>query len=301
MDIKQKYIIEVSGLSKAINGVPVIKDINLQLKHGEVFGFLGTNGAGKTTTIRLLCGLLTPDSGEGYCLGYNLRTEAAEIKTHVGYMPQHFSLYRNLTVKENLEFIAEMYSLTNRRERIDTVMEQTGLAAKQSTLAGRLSGGWKQRLSFAACLLRNPLLLLLDEPTASIDPKSRSDFWELIKNIASEGTTILLSSHNMEEMERCDRLAFLSDGKILMYGTLQEIVTKVNLTTWVVTDKHLSLLAKQLKVLPGIKQLMVFNARLHVSSTDAIELEQTIAPYLNEHWTKVESTLEDVFVWLSNK
>jgi ABC-2 type transport system ATP-binding protein len=216
--------IDVRGLTKAYGGRVVVDHVDLRLQAGRICGFLGPNGSGKTTTIRMLCGLLTPDAGEGQCLGLDMRREAAAIKRQVGYMTQKFGLYDDLSIRQNLDFVARLFELPQRRARVDEALERLGLATRQHQLAGALSGGWKQRLALAACLLHEPRLLLLDEPTAGVDPKARREFWEQIRRLADEGITVLVSTHYMDEAERCDELVYIAYGHVLAQGTAAEIV-----------------------------------------------------------------------------
>ena len=255
---EHNYVIDVKHLCKKFKNLTAVKDISLSVQRGEIFGFLGPNGSGKTTTIRMLCGLLTPTSGSGTCMGYDILKESAKIKRHVGYIPQFFGMYKTLTVYENLSFIAELYGTVDRKEKIIHIMNQLNLTSLQKQLAGTLSGGWKQRLSLAAALLHDPFLLLLDEPTASVDPKSRREFWELMHGFAAEGMTILLSSHNMDEVEHCNHIAYISEGRLMMSGKIHEIINNVNLTTWQVKGANLPLLARQLQSIPAIDQVMTF-------------------------------------------
>jgi ABC-2 type transport system ATP-binding protein len=297
-------IIDVHNLQKSFSDVYAVKNISLQVKRGEIFGFLGPNGSGKTTTIRMLCGLLTPDSGSGTCLGYDILTQSSEIKEHVGYIPQYFGLYKQLTVYENLEFLAELFGLIDRHARVKNALEYFQLTKYRDQLAGTLSGGWKQRLSLAAALLHDPFLLLLDEPTASTDPKARRDFWEIIHTLSSEGVTVLLSSHNMDEVERCHRIAYVSEGQLLMVGEIKSFISNINLTTWHVKGNNLTLLAKQLREIDGIDQVITFFDTLHVSSQDEDALMKGIIPYLNNpnyKWNVAETALEDAFVWLAKR
>ncbi|HET8715292.1 MAG TPA: ABC transporter ATP-binding protein, partial [Holophagaceae bacterium] len=226
------YAIDVRGLNKSFNGRRVVQDVALQVRPGEIFGFLGPNGSGKTTSIRMMCGLLTPDSGEGTCLGHDILTESALIKRQVGYMTQKFSYWEDLTIRENLDFIARMYGLPDRRAAVDRALEELGLAARAGQLAGSLSGGWKQRLALAACLLHRPRLLLLDEPTAGVDPTARRDFWEELHRLAAQGISVLVSTHYMDEAERCHALAYIAYGKLLAHGTMREVIEQADLATW---------------------------------------------------------------------
>ncbi len=297
-----ELIIDVKYLAKSFHDKPAVVDVSLQVGQGEIFGFLGPNGSGKTTTIRMLCGLLTPDNGSGTCMGYDVLTQARLIKQHLGYIPQIFGLYKHLSVYENLILIAELYGIPNKIKKINHVMEQLDLTSRKNQVSGTLSGGWKQRLSLAAALIHDPLLLLLDEPTANVDPKSRSEFWELMQILAMEGMTILLSSHNMDEIGRCNRIAYICNGRLLMEGDINKIITEINLITWEVKGTNILLLAKQLKAIPTIDQVVIFFDRLHVSSQDHAALEQAILPYINNphfEWKIIETSLEDMFVWLS--
>ncbi len=208
-------VIDVHGLTKSFGGRVVVRDLSMQVKRGTIFGFLGPNGSGKTTTIRMLCGLLTPDQGSGTCLGYDIRTEVAKIKTRVGYMTQRFSLYEDLSVRENLEFIARIYGLPHPVAAAKAMIERLGLQGREEQVAGKLSGGWKQRLALGACTLPNPQLLLLDEPTAGVDPKARRDFWGEIHKLAADGLTVLVSTHYMDEAERCHEIAYIAFGEVL--------------------------------------------------------------------------------------
>jgi ABC-2 type transport system ATP-binding protein len=282
------------GEHTAVNG------IDLQVRPGEVFGFLGPNGSGKTTFIRMLCGLLAADAGEGTCLGFDVIRESESIKRQVGYMTQRFSFYEDLSIAENLDFVARMYAVGNRREAVRDSIERLGLAGRQKQLAGELSGGWKQRLALAACLIHNPRLLLLDEPTAGVDPKARRDFWEQIHELAAQGLTFLVTTHYMDEAERCDRLAYLSYGNLLTSGTAAEVIAGAGLTTWLVGGSDLQAVARRLRESPGVLQAVVFGTRLHVSGTDADGLERAVAPYRKEPHTaqQINPGLEDVFIHL---
>lgn len=295
------YAIHVEGLTKRFGGRAVVKGLSLRVKEGEIYGFLGPNGSGKTTSIRMLCGLLTPDEGSGTCLGYDVLRQTAEIKRHVGYMTQRFSLYEDLTLRENLDFVARMYGMANRRAAVDQALEDLGLAQHSRQLAGTLSGGWKQRLALAACMLHTPRLLLLDEPTAGVDPKARRDFWAQIHRLAARGITVLVSTHYMDEAERCHRLAYLAYGELLAQGTPSELVAASGLTTWSVEGEDVNALAEQLRALPGITQVVPFGHVLHVSGSDAQALAAAIAPFQEDRryrWTLTQPGLEDVFIQL---
>ena len=272
----------------------------MQVKYGEIYGFLGPNGSGKTTFLRMLCGLLTPDGGEGLCLGLDFRKESAEIKKRVGYMTQKFSFYDDLTIQENLEFIARLYGMPQRKAAVEKSLERLGMVERRKQLAGTLSGGWKQRLALAACLIHDPKLLLLDEPTAGVDPKARRDFWEEIHQLAAEGLTFLITTHYMDEAERCHRLAYIAYGNLLASGTVEEVVKAGGLTTWEVSGTNLPALAEKIRKLPGIEQVVAFGTTLHVSGHDAELMKKSLGPFLNgpQRWTQIKSGLEDVFIGL---
>lgn len=294
-----EYVIDVKNLNKSFGNKPAVVNLSLQVRRGEVFGFLGPNGSGKTTTIRMLCGLLTPDSGSGHCLGYDIFTQAYEIKRHVGYMTQRFSLYEDLTINENLDFIGRIYQIENRQEEIENVLTELGFNSRRNQLAGTLSGGWKQRLALAAALIHHPQLLLLDEPTAGVDPKARRDFWDQIHYLGTKGITSLVSTHYMDEVERCNRIAYISFGHLLAEGTIDEVIDKAELTTWRVRGPELSVLAQQLEKLPGIEQVSVFGNSLHVCGKDPELLAVSIAPLLedpNYSWKKIRPGIEDIFI-----
>ncbi len=294
------FAIDVRGMTKRFGEQTVVNGIDLQVRRGEVYGFLGPNGSGKTTFIRMLCGLLAADAGEGTCLGFDVIRESEYIKRQVGYMTQRFSFYEDLSIAENLDFVARMYAVANRREAVRDSIERLGLAGRQKQLAGELSGGWKQRLALAACLIHNPQLLLLDEPTAGVDPKARRDFWEQIHELAGQGLTFLITTHYMDEAERCDRLAYISYGNLLTRGTAAEVVAGAGLTTWRVDGPELHELARLLRGTPAVLQAVAFGARLHVSGTDAAALERAIAPFRTGHhsWQQIHPGLEDVFIHL---
>jgi ABC-2 type transport system ATP-binding protein len=292
--------IDVRGMTKRFDDRTVVNAIDLQVRAGEIYGFLGPNGSGKTTFIRMLCGLLRADGGSGTCLGHDVIRESEEIKRHVGYMTQRFSFYEDLSIAENLDFVARMYAVPNRRKAVEKSIEQLGLAGRQKQLAGQLSGGWKQRLALAACLIHDPKLLLLDEPTAGVDPKARRDFWEHIHELAARGLTFLITTHYMDEAERCHRLGYISYGNLLAHGTVQEVIDQAGLTTWSVSGSNLAELARKLRAQPGIKQAVAFGNMLHVSGDDAAALEQAIATFRTPdyEWTRIRSGLEDVFIHL---
>ena len=289
------------GLTKSFSGKRVVDDFAITVRRGRIYGFLGPNGSGKTTTIRMLCGLLTPDGGSGTCLGFDLLRETAKIKRQVGYMTQRFSLYEDLSIRENLDFVARMYGLADRRARVDAAIGRLGLANRQRQLAGQLSGGWKQRLALASCILHEPKLLLLDEPTAGVDPKARREFWDQIHALAADGLTVLVSTHYMDEAERCHEIAYLAYGKLLAQGTAEQVVAKVGLSTWSVTGPDLAELARKLTGVPGIDMVAPFGTVLHVSGTDQERLAAAIAPWRSGPgltWTPGRASLEDAFIHL---
>ena len=293
-------VIDVAGVTKKFDGKTVVDAIDLSVRRGEIYGFLGPNGSGKTTFIRMLCGLLTPDAGRGTCLGYDVLTQQAEIKCHVGYMTQRFSYYEDLSIRENLDFVARIYDVPDRPAAVQRSLERLGLQNRSSQLAGQLSGGWKQRLALAACLIHDPQLLLLDEPTAGVDPKARREFWEEIHELAAHGLTVLITTHYMDEAERCDRLAYIAFGKMLARGTLAEVLAESRLNTWTVTGPGLRELAAALRGRPGVEQVVAFGNTLHVSGRDVATLEAAIATVRDprNEWTRGRSSLEDVFISL---
>ena len=296
--------IDVRGLTKSFGGREVVHDLSMQVKRGTIYGFLGPNGSGKTTTIRMLCGLLTPDSGEGRCLGYDIRRDADKIKRQVGYMTQRFSLYQDLSVRENLEFVARLYGMRDPQRAARDMIVRLGLNGREDQLAGELSGGWKQRLALGACTLPNPRLLLLDEPTAGVDPKARRDFWNEIHALAAEGLTVLVSTHYMDEAERCHEIAYIAYGYLLAHGTVEEVIAKSALSTYTVTGDQLHKLQDELAGKPGVDMVAPFGTSLHVSGRNKSALDATIAPWRNNnglHWQHGEPSLEDVFIELMTR
>jgi ABC-2 type transport system ATP-binding protein len=293
-------VIDVQGITKRFGDRTVVNNIPMQVRRGEIYGFLGPNGSGKTTFLRMLCGLLTPDAGSGRCLGFDIRKEAAEIKKNVGYMTQRFSFYEDLTIAENLDFIAQIYGVPQREAAVNKSLARLGLTERRRQLAGELSGGWKQRLALAACLIHEPQLLLLDEPTAGVDPKARRDFWEEIHKLAAEGLTVLITTHYMDEAERCHRLAYIAYGNLLARGSVAEVVQTAKLTTWEVTGPDLPALAEKIRGQPGVEQVVAFGTTLHVSGSDAEKLRARIAPWMTGayRWQQIDSGLEDVFISL---
>jgi ABC-2 type transport system ATP-binding protein len=296
--------IDVRGLSKSFGGREVVHDLSMQVKRGTIYGFLGPNGSGKTTTIRMLCGLLTPDRGEGRCLGYDIRRDADKIKRQVGYMTQRFSLYQDLSVRENLEFVARLYGVSEPKRAASDMIGRLGLNGREQQLAGELSGGWKQRLALGACTLPNPKLLLLDEPTAGVDPKARRDFWNEIHALAADGLTVLVSTHYMDEAERCHEIAYIAYGHLLAHGTVEEVIATSALSTYTVTGDRIHTLQDQLTGQPGIDMVAPFGTSLHVSGRDKAALDTTIAPWRDDtglHWQQSEPSLEDVFIELMTR
>ena len=292
-------IITVEKLNKSFSGKPAVINLALQVKQGEICGFLGPNGSGKTTTLRMLCGLLTPDSGKGECLGYNILTQSYQIKRQVGYMTQSFSLYHDLTTYENLDFIARVYRIKKRVKKINECLQAFNLSDRKNQIAGSLSGGWKQRLALAGCLWHDTKLLLLDETTAGVDPKARRDCWDEIHKLSGRGITKLVSRHYMDEAERCTQLAYIAYGHILAQGTAADIITRAKLYTWTVTGDNLSALADKLKNLPGIEEIAFFGNKLHVSGQNRELLEQSIFPFkVQQEWNEIVPSLEDVFISL---
>ncbi len=297
-------VIDVHDLNKRFGDKHVVNDVSLQVSRGEILGFLGPNGSGKTTCIRLMCGLLTPDSGSGTCLGFDIVRESEEIKRHVGYMTQKFSYWDDLTIRENLDFVARMYSMPNRKEVVDRALEDLGLQTRAKQLTGALSGGWKQRLALAACLLHEPKLLLLDEPTAGVDPTARRDFWEELHTLAARGISVLVSTHYMDEAERCHKLAYISYGKLLVQGSAEEVIAQQALTTWAIHGEQLVPLGQRLRSAPGVDQTVAFGSALHVSGQNAVLLEQTlraITAGTNLRLERIDTSLEDVFIFLMKR
>ena len=294
--------IDVRGMTKRFGSVTAVNHVDLKVRKGEICGFLGPNGSGKTTFIRMLCGLLRADGGSGTCLGHNVITESETIKSQVGYMTQRFSFYEDLSISENLDFVARMYSLKDRREAVRESLDQLGLAKRKDQLAGELSGGWKQRLALAACMIHQPKLLLLDEPTAGVDPKARREFWEEIHQLAGQGLTFLIATHYMDEAERCHRLAFIANGNLLTHGTVDDVIDQAHLTTWSVSGPDLVRLSGQLRDRHGVKAV-AFGNTLHLSGDDEAALEQVIAPFRTEQyeWRRIDSGLEDVFIHLMER
>jgi ABC-2 type transport system ATP-binding protein len=296
-------VIDVQGITKRFGNRTVVNNIPMQVRRGEIYGFLGPNGSGKTTFLRMLCGLLKPDSGSGHCLGFDIRTESGEIKKNVGYMTQRFSFYEDLTIEENLDFIAKLYEIPQRKAAVEKSLERLGMIECRRQLAGTLSGGWKQRLALSACLIHEPQLLLLDEPTAGVDPKARRDFWDKIHQLAAGGLTALITTHYMDEAERCHRLAYIAYGNLLASGSVEEVLKAAGLTTWEVTGPDLPELAEKIRNKPGVEQVVAFGSTLHVSGRDVEKLRASVGHWMTGayHWEQIESGLEDVFISLMEK
>ena len=296
--------VEVEGLTKSFAGKVVVRDLSIRVRRGQIYGFLGPNGSGKTTTLRMLCGLLTPDSGRGSALGYDIRTQNEEIKRHVGYMTQRFSLYQDLSILENLEFVARVYGLANPAREARAAIERLGLVGREHQLAGELSGGWKQRLALGACILPRPELLLLDEPTAGVDPKARREFWGEIHKLAAEGMTVLVSTHYMDEAERCHEIAYIAYGVLLAHGTIHDVIQQSHLRTYSVSGPDLQSLSEKLLGLPGVDMVAPFGNSLHVAGRDAEALDRAVAEFRNRpglQWSVSQPSLEDVFISLMGK
>jgi len=293
--------IDVHGLVKRFGDKTVVDHVTMSVAEGEIVGFLGPNGSGKTTTIRIMCGLLTPDEGEGTVLGFNIRTESHRIKREVGYMTQKFSFYEDLTIGENLEFVARLYQLKPVAEHVAKTLEDLGLTSRKDQLAGTLSGGWKQRLALAACIMHKPKLLLLDEPTAGVDPKARRDFWDEIRRLSAKGVTVLVSTHYMDEAVQCDFITYIAYGKKLIDGASAMIPAMVGLETWRVEGPDLPALEERLKHEPGVEQVARFGAVLHISGTDKTALDATVERLKAEgthRWSLQVAGLEEAFIYL---
>ena len=299
-----EYAIEVEGLTKSFDGKEVVHNLSLRVRRGQIYGFLGPNGSGKTTTLRMICGLLTPDGGRGTCLGYDILTEREKIKRRVGYMTQRFSLYQDLSIKENLEFVARVYDLADPAEAARQAIERLGLQGRETQLAGTLSGGWKQRLALGACILPKPDLLLLDEPTAGVDPKARREFWGEIHKLAAGGMTVLVSTHYMDEAERCHEIAYIAYGELLAQGTIHDVVEASGLRTYTVSGPNIDQLAQKLVGTPGVDMVAPFGTSLHVAGRDAAALDATVEKFRSNSeldWALASPSLEDVFIDLMSR
>lgn len=290
--------IDVTGLTKSFGGRKVVDDVSLRVARGQIAGFLGPNGSGKTTCIRMICGLLTPDAGAGTVLGLDVRTRQRQIRRQVGYMTQRFSFYEDLSIEENLRFVAGLYGLP--RQAVRDTLADLGLTSRRTQLAGSLSGGWKQRLALAACLMHQPALLLLDEPTAGVDPKARRQFWDEIHDRALQGMTVLVSTHYMDEAERCHRINYIAYGRLVVQGTVAQVIADARLVTLTVHSDRPGQLAARLRDAPGVGQVEPFGASLHVTGTDRAALEAALAAE-GVTGTAAETSLEDVFIRLMDQ
>ena len=289
--------IDVHGLTKRFGGRTVVDHFDLRLAEGRICGFLGPNGSGKTTTLRMICGLLIPDEGGGEVLGLDLRADRNRIKRQIGYMTQKFGLFEDLTIRENLEFVAQVYALDNRRRRVDDALDQLGLATRSDQLAGKLSGGWKQRLALAAAILHEPRILLLDEPTAGVDPQARREFWDQIHALAKTGITVLVSTHYMDEAERCHEIAYIAYGIMLARGPIDEVVAGSGLHALTGEGPGADRLAAQIQARPGVRTAAAFGTNLHVCGTDMAALHAAVEPWADRiRFTETPATLEDVFI-----
>lgn len=301
MESTSENAIDVRGLTKSFNRKVVVDHVSLRVPRGKIYGFLGPNGSGKTTTIRMICGLLTPDAGEGTCLGFDLRKQAAQIRQRVGYMTQRFSYWEDLTLRENLAFVADMFGLDRKAERVEKALAHLNLTERARQLAGELSGGWKQRLALAACIMHEPDLLLLDEPTAGVDPKARREFWDEIHTLAGRGLTVLVSTHYMDEAERCHEIFYIAYGQLIAQGSVEDVIRHAGLTTWEVQGKNLSVLMHEIEKNPAVTTAAAFGERLHISGTDAAALESALAPYRAQRgdlsWQLAAPSLEDAFIY----
>ena len=302
--------IEVRGLTKKFGDTIVVDGLNLDVPKGQIMGFLGPNGSGKTTTLRMVCGLLTPDAGSGTCMGFDILTQADQIKLQVGYMPQRFSLYEDMTLEENLAFTARVYALENVRGQTAAVLNRLGLWDRRKQLAGTLSGGWKQRLALASCVMRKPKVLLLDEPTAGVDPSARREFWAEIHEIAAEGVTVLVSTHYMDEAERCHSIAYIAYGNLLACGTSRELVELFPLTMYSVglnpglTPSILTHTAKSIEECEHVDVVIPFGNNLHIGGSNEVLFNKAIEPWRSDPdliWSQTQASLEDVFILLMNR
>jgi ABC-2 type transport system ATP-binding protein len=293
--------IEVEGLVKTFGGRTVVDHVSMTVRSGEIAGFLGPNGSGKTTTIRMVCGLLTPDAGSGSVLGLDILRDSLAIKRQVGYMTQKFSFYEDLSIEENLMFVARLYGLKPARDYVMRTLADLGLETRRDQLAGKLSGGWKQRLALAACIMHEPKLLLLDEPTAGVDPKARREFWDEIHRLAARGLTVLVSTHYMDEAERCHRINYISYGRLMASGTVDDVVRGAGLSTFVLSGAGVEEIAETLRRTDGVDQVAAFGATLHVVGRDRVRLEKALEPYRHSNGIDVaegRTSLEDVFIQL---
>jgi ABC-2 type transport system ATP-binding protein len=300
--MSDELVIDVRGLTKTFGEVRAVDNFDLRVPRGAIYGFLGPNGSGKTTTIRMVCGLLKPDSGEGEVLGFDVLEESLKIKERVGYMTQRFSLYEDLSIRENLEFIARLYGLDRRTERVDAALADLGLVERQAQLAGKLSGGWKQRLALAACMIHEPEVLLLDEPTAGVDPKARRDFWDAIRRYSAQGVTTLVSTHYMDEAVQCDQIAYIAYGKKLLDAPTAEIPKQIGLKAWRIAGRPLQAAQAMLESAPGVELVARFGAEIHVCGHDEAALERAANRVKQAHphieIDRIEAGFEEIFIYL---
>lgn len=290
--------IEVRGLTKTFGSRIVVNHVDITVPRGKIYGFLGPNGSGKTTTIRMLCGLLTPDGGNGTCLGFDILTQSAPIRKKVGYMTQKFSFWEDLTIRENLEFTANIYGMDHVRNRVDAALEKLRLTSRANQLAGSLSGGWKQRLALSACILHEPDILLLDEPTAGVDPKARREFWDEINRLSDNGLTVLVSTHYMDEAERCHEIVYIAYGNIMAQGTVEQVIAGTGLKTFDVTGGQTAVLRSKLESSPDITTMALFGEHLHICGSDAEKLKTLLTRTADGGiWREIPTTLEDAFIY----
>ncbi|HHT0593411.1 TPA: ABC transporter ATP-binding protein [Legionella anisa] len=295
------FAIDVKKLTKKFDEKVAVDHISLQVEKGSIFGFLGSNGSGKTTTIRMICGLLTPTDGEGNCLGYDIKTQSAEIKKHIGYMPQKFSFYTGLTVYENLRFTADIFQVKNSAQAIEDIIKDLGLEDYRKIQAGNLSGGWKQRLALACSLLHKPQLLFLDEPTAGVDPKARKEFWDYLHKISSrDGTTILVTTHYMDEAEKCTDLAYINLGKLLYTGSTKDLIPQSKVKAYVLEVDRKEQTPLMEKIHDAHPKLLasIVNNELRISSRDDQSLKQVIQENNERSSKEVTPSFEEVFIGL---
>ena len=288
------------GLTKRFGKKTVVDNVSMTVKRGEIYGFLGPNGSGKTTCIRMMCGLLTPDAGTGTCLGWDIMKDSVEIRRHVGYMTQRFSFWEDLSIRENLDFVARLFEVPDRKGAVEKTLEELGLTGRAEQLAGSLSGGWKQRMALGACMLHRPDLLLLDEPTAGVDPTARRDFWDELHELAARGISVLVSTHYMDEAERCHKLAYIAYGRLLATGTADEVIAGQGLTTLAVYGPDLSELQTKLRKTSGVEQTVMFGTVLHASAHDEAALEKAVSSCLGAgcRMEPISTGLEDVFIYM---
>jgi ABC-2 type transport system ATP-binding protein len=300
--MSEELVIDVRGLTKTFGAVRAVEDFDLRVPRGAIYGFLGPNGSGKTTTIRMVCGLLKPDKGEGEVLGFDVVDESLKIKERVGYMTQRFSLYEDLSIRENLEFIARLYGLDRRVERVDQALIDLGLSERQTQIAGKLSGGWKQRLALAACMIHEPELLLLDEPTAGVDPKARRDFWDQIRRYSAQGVTTLVSTHYMDEAVQCDSIAYIAYGRKLLDASTAEIPKQVGLACWRIAGRPLQPVQDILEDAPGVDLVARFGAEIHVCGKDEATLRRAVERVKQAHphieVERIDAGFEEIFIYL---